>query len=222
MPDALPAVFAVPEEILAGFYARPQFCADSPAVHNALDDIRRHGKFYPREWAEQTEEVRQIIPCAVILNGARRLLSIKRAKKGRGDLSLRRTLLFGGHIDEADAQDGDMLQNCVKRELNEELGIRAQIAPAPIGIVADPSTPSSRRHFGVVFQCGFSGDSINTDGQQDDSEFANAGRAQDHLFGEVADFFDESCDPWSSYLLKSDFACQMLGRNFRVQRPLPV
>lgn len=220
MPDIATAVFAVPEKILAGFYTRPQFCSNSPAVHDALGNISRHGNFYPRNWAEQTEEVRQIIPCAIIRNGASRLLRMRRANKGRDDLRLRHTLLFGGHIDEADAQNGNMLQSCVKRELHEELGIRAEIRPTPIGVIADPSTPSSRRHFGVVFECRFSGEHIAIGRQQDGSEFVNAGQSAVHRFDEIRNFSDGSFDPWSLHLLASDFARQTLGRNFQIQPPL--
>lgn len=220
MSDTSPAIFAVSESILAGFYNRPQFCGDGLAVRNVLDDIRRCGKFYSREWAEQTEEVRQIIPCAIVRNNAHGLLRLKRATKSRNDLRLRHTLLFGGHIDEADAEDGDMLQNCVRRELHEELGIRADITPDPIGIVADPSTPSSRRHFGVVFECRFVGDYLAVDSNCDNSEFVNANQNAVHHFDEIANFRGDNFDPWSSHLLSSDFARQTLGRNFQIQAAL--
>lgn len=225
MPDIAPAIFAVPEGILAGFYDRPQFCADGLAVQNALGEIRRHGDFYSREWAEQTEEVRQIIPCAIVRNNAHGLLRLKRATQSRNDLRLRHTLLFGGHIDEADAQGGDMLQNCVRRELHEELGIHAisaKITPNPIGIVADPSTPSSRRHFGVVFECRFFGDTLAVDSNCDNSEFVNARRRKAvHHFDKIGDFRDDNnFDPWSLHLLSSGFARQALGRDFRIQAAL--
>ncbi len=220
MPDSESTIFAVPEGILADFYIRPQFCADAAILRNTLSEVRRCGNFYPRAWAEQTEAVRQIIPCAIVRNDARRLLRLRRAKNGRDDLRLRHTLLFGGHINKVDANSGDLLKNCVERELHEELGLSAKVFPDPIGVVADPSTLSSSRHFGVVFECRFAGDDLSINRECDGGEFVNADRAAIHSLAEIGDLEGDELDPWSSLLLTSDSARQILGRDFIVQKSL--
>ena len=102
-------VLAVPSDALVDFYDRTEFRSDPEDVRDALDVVRSHGRYYPRQWAEQTENVRQVIPCVIVRNGAR-LLCMKRAKKGRPDLRLRYTLLFGGHVDTEDS-NGDREQH---------------------------------------------------------------------------------------------------------------
>ena len=96
MATNFPEVLAVPAEVLSGYYDRTEFRSEPERVRDALNIVRKHGQFYLRRWAEQTESVRQVIPCVIVRNGAR-LLCVKRAKNGRDDLRLRYTLLFGGH-----------------------------------------------------------------------------------------------------------------------------
>ena len=62
----------------------PSFAPTPQEVRNALNVVRNHGRYYLREWAEQTERVRQVIPCVIVRNGTR-LLCVRRAKKGRED-----------------------------------------------------------------------------------------------------------------------------------------
>ena len=116
-------VLAVPSDALLDFYDRTEFRSDPESVRDALDVVRGHGRFYLRQWAEQTESVRQVIPCVIVHNGTR-LLCVKRAKKGRRDLRLRYTLLFGGHVDAEDS-NGDrehILHRCAERELQRRTG----------------------------------------------------------------------------------------------------
>ena len=123
-------ILAVPSEALSGFYDHTEFRSEPARVNDAVNIVRKHGQFYPREWAEQTESVRQVIPCVIVRNGPK-LLCVKRAKKGRDDLRLRYTLLFGGHVDAEDS-NGDrerILHRCAERELHEELGLCATVSP---------------------------------------------------------------------------------------------
>ena len=220
--DSDARVFAVPAAALADFCARPEFCADPARVGAALDIVRRRGAFYPRAWAETTEAICQVIPCAIVRNGGR-LLRVRRAKKGRGDLRLRHTLLFGGHVEAADAAGGgDMLRRCAARELREELGLRGGVGESPIGVVADPATAASRRHFGVVFECRVAGAAVSVSRECDGGEFANGGRDNVYPLAEADEFAGDDFDPWSELLLASDFARRNLGRGFAIQPPLAL
>lgn len=220
-PDSAARVFAVPSGALSDFYVRPNFCADPVRVRGALEIVRGGGKFYPRRWAEQTEKVRQVIPCAIVRNGAR-ILRLRRAKNGRADLRLRHTLLFGGHVDSEDAggEDGDILRRCAARELREELGLRGDLRPNPIGVVADTASASGRRHFGVVFECRIAEDAVAVPRECDNAEFVNGARDNVYPLSAADEFDGETFDPWSLLLLASDFARRNFGRKFPVQPPL--
>ena len=217
-------ILAVPAEQLSDFYNRTEFHSHPARVRNALDIVRGHGQFYLRKWAEQTESVRQIIPCVIVRNGAR-LLCVKRAKKGRKDLRLRYTLLFGGHVDAEDS-NGDrehLLHRCAARELHEELGLRSTVSREPVGIVVDLATASSRRHFGVVFECQISSSVVSVRREYDNSEFARSRYDNDYPLLESSELINRKFDPWSQLLLTSDFAHRTFGTSqsaFAVQLPL--
>lgn len=217
-------ILAVPAGALADFYERTGFLSDPLRVRDALNIVHEHGQFYLREWAEQTEEVRQMIPCAIVRNGSR-VLCVKRAKKGRRDLRLRYTLLFGGHVDTEDS-NGDrehILHRCAERELREELGLHATISRDPIGIVVDIETAPSRRHFGVVFECRISESVVSVQREYDNSEFTRSRYNNDYLLVESSEFVGKKLDPWSQLLLASDFARRNFATSqssFAVQLPL--
>ena len=81
-------ILAVSAELLSDFYEHTEFCAEPARVRGAMDVVCGHGRSYLREWAEETESIRQVRPCVIVRNGAR-LLCVKRAKKGGEDLRLR-------------------------------------------------------------------------------------------------------------------------------------
>ena len=217
-------VLAVPSDALLDFYDRTEFRSDLEGVRGALDVVHSRGRYYPRQWAEQTESVRQVIPSVIVRNGAK-LLCVKRARKGRQDLRLRYTLLFGGHVDTEDS-NGDrehILHRCAKRELHEELGLNAPVSLDPIGIVVDLETASSRRHFGVVFECRISDTVVSVRRQCDNSEFTHSRYDNDYPLVDTNELINRKFDPWSQLLLASDFAHRNFGtlqQDFAVQLPL--
>ena len=217
-------VLAVPSDELLDFYDRTEFRSAPEGVRDALNVVRSHGRYYLRHWAEQTESVRQVIPCVIVRNGAR-LLCVKRAKKGRPDLRLRYTLLFGGHVDAEDS-NGDrehILHRCAERELHEELGLNAPVSPDPIGIVVDLETASSRRHFGVVFDCQISDTVVSVRRECDNSEFTHSRHDNDYPLLDCGELVNKKFDPWSQLLLTSDFARRTFGAPksaFALQLPL--
>lgn len=200
-PDST-EVLAVPADALSEFYDRTEFSADSARVHDAVNIVRRHGKFYPRRWAEQTESVRQVIPCTIVRNGPK-LLCIKRSKRGRDDLRLRHTLLFGGHVETEDSAGARkrILNRCAERELREELGLDSAVSHDPIGIVVDLATESSRRHFGVVFECQITESVVSVRKELDNSEFTRSHQDNDYPLVDAREFLRTEFDPWSRLLL---------------------
>ncbi len=217
-------ILAVPSDALLDFYNRTEFRSDPEGVRDALDVVRSHGRYYLRQWAEQTESVRQVIPCVIVRNDDR-LLCVKRTKKGRRDLRLRYTLLFGGHVDAEDS-NGDrerILHRCAERELREELGLNAPVSPDPIGIVVDLETASSRRHFGVVFECPISDTVVSVRRECDNSEFTHSRYDNNYPLLASSEMVNKTFDPWSRLLLASDFAHRNFGtlrQDFAVQLPL--
>lgn len=79
------------------------------------------GKYIYRYDAEGQNALQQIIPCCVILDEKRNVFVTKR-KKGDSRLQGNLSVIFGGHINPCDGYKNP-IENCLKRELSEELTI---------------------------------------------------------------------------------------------------
>lgn len=111
---------------------------------------RERGFFVERRFAEQNNQWKQIIPYAVVVRGSEVLL-LQRSKKG-GDARLHDKLSIGvgGHINPPDAEDGDLLANAARREIEEEIAISGTFHAEPVGVINDDSNPVGAVHLGVV------------------------------------------------------------------------
>jgi predicted NUDIX family phosphoesterase len=189
----------------------PRFVCDGASIDELLGRIDREGRFLERSVAEQTEEVKQIVACGVIHRGDKVLCIRRTATSDREALRLRYTVLFGGHVEHADRGSAHPVQDCLVRELREELGIRHRGVPRPIGIAVDPTTPVGRLHLGVVFDVPIDSDSVMVRGGHDTSEFANARRSTSHELLTVEAVAAKALDPWSELFLSSAAAARVLG-----------
>ena len=167
--------------------------------------------FVPREKAEKSNDWVQMIPCAGVLDDEGRLCVSRRIKEGREDIGGRLTLLYGGHADADEtgsvgSDEVDFLRTHLWRELEEEMGVGkadAENGEAKlIGVISDPSTPESRRHFAVVFRVIVPSGEVTV---QADEEFSRESKYRGAFvdaseIGEMVRSGVERLDPWSSML----------------------
>jgi predicted NUDIX family phosphoesterase len=126
-------------------------------------DILSNTAFIDRSKAENDLGLKQIIPYIMLESCDWRYLCYRRTKQG-GETRLhgKASIGIGGHISREDATKGwrpdggmivpdQMLINCAKRELEEELGIVPRLMN-PIGYIIDDRTPVGQVHFGVVYR----------------------------------------------------------------------
>lgn len=118
-----------------------------------------HAQFLPRDKVETNDSFKQIIPYVLIKNSKGSLFCYSRAgseERLRGQLSLG----IGGHINREDAEGLDTLmavesviRKGIKRELEEETGIKADGAPARfLGVINEEFSPVGTVHLGLVFE----------------------------------------------------------------------
>jgi predicted NUDIX family phosphoesterase len=215
-------ILTVPAASLEWLYDFPGFYAGDDDVRAVLRIIGADGRFCERAVAEADLDMRQIVACGVVHSGDK-LLHLRRARKaGRASLRLKHTLMFGGHVDDADCDDcaETMLANCVCRELREELGLEMPAPPPIIGIVADPGSDVGRRHLGVVFDCAVAMSEISLSPRFDKSEFVYAQKESLGIFRRIGELGAYNWDDWSSLFLRSRFAARRLGRTFPAQASL--
>ena len=119
-----------------------------------IESIESRMTWMIREEAEESEELLQAIPCAVIRSGTEQFRVMRRVKEGRRDLSSKISLVVGGHVDRPVRDHGflQLLDTTLRREIFEELGVNKITKVKPIGIVIDHSSVFASRHVGFVYE----------------------------------------------------------------------
>lgn len=207
----VPKVLVVPAASVDGLFSRPQFLLDAAALSSFRTMLAREGRFVEREWAEATDEVKQVVAYGLVRHRDQALCLRRTRKSNRRALRLRYTLLFGGHVDEADEAMPQPIEHCLRRELHEEFGLQVS-RHSLLGVAADPTTPVGRLHLGVVFDVPIDTPEIAVEAAHDSGEFVNS-RAKTYTFmgpdkiRQVA----PSLDPWSMLFVNTVVAHQLLG-----------
>ena len=113
-----------------------------------------HVEWMPRAIAETRADRIQLIPCVLIESADEHFYVFRRTQKTRDDLKGRLSLLVGGHVDGPPASNElrAILEDTLRREVEEELGVTELSRLRLLGLVADYSTIVSSRHVGVVFK----------------------------------------------------------------------
>ena len=108
----------------------------------------------PRPQAEASLDHVQPIAVAALRDDKDRYCVVKRNKSGSRDLSLKFTLVIGGHVDSGDVSGGiqDLLIETLRRELEEEAGIASCDEIAPFVTLLDRTSVESSRHFAFVYR----------------------------------------------------------------------
>jgi predicted NUDIX family phosphoesterase len=112
--------------------------------------IRERGFFVERRWAEKDSSLKQIIPYTLLVHGDEIFLLRRLGKGGEARLHGKLSLGVGGHINPVDLQGADVLDAGCRRELEEEVTIRAPYSLATVGVINDDSSDVGSVHFGLV------------------------------------------------------------------------
>ena len=116
-------------------------------IAEALEAVRREGRFVLRSAAEDDPSLKQVIPYLVLRDGERWFL-MRRTRAG-GDARLHDlwSIGVGGHLNPG---DGDV-EGGLRREWAEE--VVADFLPpfTPVGLLNDDTTPVGAVHLGVVY-----------------------------------------------------------------------
>ncbi len=115
------------------------------------DRIAQFARFVDRPPAEEDPSLKQIIPYAMVRCGRRILTLTRLAKQTEKRLHNKMSIGVGGHINPDGGMEG-IVERGLKRELEEELDIRAGTKIRPVGYINDDSTPVGSVHFGLVFE----------------------------------------------------------------------
>jgi predicted NUDIX family phosphoesterase len=219
-------VLVIPEETVAHLYRKSGLYTDEQSISDVLNAIIKHGQYVKREWAENTEKVKQIIAYGIIRN-ENKILCLRRTKKSnRKALRLRYTVLVGGHVDNADLDKKDIVKSCLIREIDEELGIKDFGLIRQIGVVVDTETTVGRLHIGLIYDVQIHQSSVVLYPELDNKEFVNLYDRTDYPLQDYDELLNKAkkFDPWSKLILSDSSIRELLcAKNwFECQLSLPL
>lgn len=150
-------VLCFPEETFnelgrfTGFNPNLKHYLDAPKMASTLH-------FVPRDFAETTERIKQIIAYNVLTQDGKVFVYQRTKKGGEARLHDKFSLGCGGHANLSDIgiDEKDLVKayiNSIYRELEEEVGLeRKYIALKELGCLYLDDTPVNRVHWGVVYK----------------------------------------------------------------------
>ena len=196
-----PEVLVFPREIFGEAYSLLPW----ESVQSRLDDIESSFSWLHRPAAERSEHLVQAIPCVIVRDSADRYCVFRRVTEGRKDLSRKLSLVIGGHADvaaEGDCFLSAMSSNLI-REIDEEIGIRLEEPPRPVGVVIDGSSLVASRH--VAFLHEIIAEEVLTRAPE---EFASKKSKYTGKFVSAAQLGDwrDKFDPWSRLVIE-EYVC---------------
>ncbi len=187
-----------------------QGLSSDPVVLEKLRRVLANGFAMRRRRAEADPDVIQVIPCGVLRFRDEVLLLRRREPDAHHRLNDRYVLWAGGHIRREDMSNGTSVEeNCLMRELKEELWIKTEFTYKPICCVYDTSNPRSAQHLAFVFDVAIESPDVTVHLQTEFKEFKE-GRGK----GASGKFFPlhsidakyiEQMERWSVLLLKDYF-----------------
>ncbi len=109
--------------------------------------------FLDRDFAETDFSSRQLIPYAILRHQDSIYVLERKSKQSEKRLHNKLSIGIGGHINPIDLEgNNDVIQNCLNREVNEEVKIEGSYTADFIGIIIDNSTEVSKVHLGIAFE----------------------------------------------------------------------
>ena len=155
----------------------------------------------PRPQAEASLDHVQPIAVAALRDDRDRYCVVKRNKSGSQDLSLKFTLVIGGHVDSGEVSGGiqDLLIETLRRELEEEAGIASCDEIAPFVTLLDRTSVESSRHFAFVYRVTVDPESVQIKAPEEFSQrtkFKSEFKPLDAIREQRGHL-----DPWSGLLL---------------------
>lgn len=177
-------------------------------------------EWMPRAIAETCVDRIQLIPCVLIESADEHFYVFRRTQKTRDDLKGRLSFLVGGHVDGPPTNNElrVILEETLRREVEEELGVTELPQLHLLGLVTDYSTITSSRHVGVVFKAILHG-RLTT---QAPEEFSARSEWSGKAFGlDKLREVKARQDPWSS-ILYEEYLIPRYRPEQSFQRTMPL
>jgi predicted NUDIX family phosphoesterase len=175
------------------------FIFDRKIAEQFIHSIDSSAEFMPRSKAEQDENYLIPIPCAVVMF-QKKLLILRRKEEGHV-LHDTYAIWAGGHVMESDSDHQNIILNCLRRELREELHIQGGYELQLAGIVRTDQDERCSRHIGIVYTARLHNDCVSLASGQKEFRMKRGTSVSGTLIDidTLKDFFVKMGD-WSKFI----------------------
>ena len=192
--DKLTRIATVPRHLLDNFDGFVPATIGYEMFPTLFENI----KWIDRDEAEESDDLCQPIPCAILQDKSGRYIVNERVDDARHDMKGRIALTYGGHIDYEDASMAPNFEVlslfALHRELKEEMEIRSPKSIDPLGLLVCTDSPEARRHVAVLYSVVVT-EPVTTRASEEfktDSEHNGISKSVEELKS-----LRDSMDPWS-------------------------
>lgn len=142
-------VLVVPSNIINSLCPKP-FSRNTEGV---IDAAIKNAQFLARTTAETDFNFKQIIPYVLVRHEDRYVLMRRTTKQTEARLHDKYSIGVGGHINDQDMGKGieNIIHEGMRREIEEEMLIKAEQSCELVGVINDNSSEVSRVHMGLVY-----------------------------------------------------------------------
>ena len=143
-------IFCIKEETLFKYGKWNGLMTSNPQKY--LNLLRENGEFRVRKELENDSEYKQII-AQVILRYKDKYFLHRQVKRNEERLNSLCPLPIGGHIEEIDSNNDDILETALERELHEEVDLKSNIVKKKyLGLIyLEDDNPVNLVHVGFVY-----------------------------------------------------------------------
>ncbi len=140
-------VFSVEDSMLKSYHDKGWEGLSYEEVEKTLWDM---GEFIPRYRAEIDRGYRQVIPYCVLM--CQDKIFATRRLDGDARLVGKYSIGIGGHIEKEDGKGASLIRQGLRRELDEEVDIGAQVEALEIlGYIYMDESPVDSVHYGIAY-----------------------------------------------------------------------
>lgn len=144
-------VMVIKRELIKPFDFKDGFIGDTKELFEIINN--KH-YFVSRRKAEDSIDLIQIIPCAIVEYDNKVMLLRRKERDSQDRLHNKYAIWAGGHARKQDKTDNgsNTILNALNREIDEELFIKISQKKTLIAFVYDQTNPRSKLHMGVIYR----------------------------------------------------------------------
>lgn len=146
-------ILSLPKERTLGLMQGNE-CVGPDVAATLVGEFEDRGEFCGRTGVENDRGRIQALPVVVVRNASGEVLRLRRKEKDDNNPLHEKIVIWaGGHVRKEDSQNGRPIEQCVIRELEEELRLRVELPDLTLlGAIYSDIGGSTSKHLAIVYE----------------------------------------------------------------------